>query len=120
MILCCLWLLPTLISCQSKEERALQDLKELRTEIKEHSAQYTMDDWQKVADDFSALCARLDELELSAAEQKEMNQVKGEIVGYAAQSACQNAAGLLQDVSDQISSFSDGLLNALKPSEPQE
>jgi hypothetical protein len=56
-------------------------LESLRTELKEHSQDYTMEDWEKSFDRFNEICERLDSLNLSRDERAKVNKMKGEIAG---------------------------------------
>ena len=50
----------TLLGCNSKPD-AVRELMELRTENKEHSAEYTSQDWEAAIKKFSEICKKVDE-----------------------------------------------------------
>jgi uncharacterized Zn finger protein len=91
----------------------MNDLESLRTELKEHSQEYTMEDWENTLDQFNEICERLDSLNLSSEEQTKVNKLKGEIAGYALKSAGKMAGEAIENISEGISSFTEGLMDSL-------
>ncbi len=103
----------TLLGCNSKPD-AVRELMELRTEIKEHSAEYTPQDWEAAIKKFSEICKKVDETPLTDEERLEADRIKGEIAGYAASVAAQEVASGLQSITEEIGAFAEGFNNAFQ------
>ena len=97
----------TLVACESKR-KVMHDLQELRTEIKEHSAEYTEAEWKDAYNRYMELCQKCDEIELTREEQREINKVKGEIAGYAATTFTQKIIDEFCNLDEKIESFTKG------------
>jgi PBP1b-binding outer membrane lipoprotein LpoB len=106
-------LLALLLTACSPKSQAINDLESLRTELKEHSQDYTMEDWEKSFDRFNEICERLDSLDLSRDERAKVNKMKGEIAGYAMKSAGKMAGEAIENISEGITSFTEGLMDSL-------
>lgn len=97
----------TLVACDSKR-RIMHDLQELRTEIKEHSAEYTEAEWRDAYNKYIELCQKCDEIKLTREEQREINKIKGEIAGYAATTFTQKIIDEFSNLDEKIESFAKG------------
>jgi PBP1b-binding outer membrane lipoprotein LpoB len=106
-------LLTLLLSACSPKSQTINELESLRTELKEHSEDYTMEDWEKSFNRFNEICERLDSMDLSREEQTKVNKLKGEIAGYALKSAGKMAGEAIENISEGISSFTEGLMDSL-------
>jgi PBP1b-binding outer membrane lipoprotein LpoB len=106
-------LLTLLLSACSPKSQTINELESLRTELKEHSEDYTMEDWEKSFNRFNEICERLDSMDLSREEQTKVNKLKGEIAGYALKSAGKIAGEAIENISEGISSFTEGLMDSL-------
>ena len=95
----------TFVACDSKR-RVMHDLQELRTEIKEHSAEYTEAEWRDAYDRYMDICERLDGMDFTEEERMEINKIEGEIAGYAATVFAQGVVDEIQTISDEINDFS--------------
>ena len=97
----------TLVACDSKR-RVMHDLQELRTEIKEHSAEYTEAEWRDAYNRYIELCQKCDKIKLTREELREINKIKGEIAGYAATTFTQKVVDEFSNLGEKIESFTKG------------
>lgn len=95
----------------------MYELLEFRTEVKDHSADYSPEDWEKAMDKYMTICQELDEMQFTTEERLEIEKIKGEIAGYAATVAAQEVTDEIQNIADEIESFANGFSNTFK--EPQ-
>lgn len=102
-----------LIGCESKQD-VVCELLEFRTEIKEHSSEYSQADWENAIDKYTNLCQKLDEMPFTDEERMEIEKVKGEIAGYAATAAMQEVSDKVQTIAKEIESFAEGFNNTFK------
>lgn len=100
-------------SCESKHN-AVYDLLIFRTEIKNHSSEYTQSDWENAFEEYSDICQRLDDMPLSHEERVEIQKIKGEIAGYAATVAAQKTSDRIRAISEEINSFANGFSNTFQ------
>lgn len=96
-----------LISCESKPN-AVYELLTFRTEVKEHCAEYTPEDWDSALNRYYEICQRLDEMPLTDEERYEIDKIKGEIAGYAATVAVEDAADEIINAVNEVGSFVEG------------
>ena len=99
--------------CQSKPN-AVFELLELRTEIKEHCAEYSSEEWEDVFDEYTTICQELDEMQFSDDERIEIDKIKGEIAGYAATVATQEVSDEIKNIANEIESFAEGFSNTFQ------
>ena len=70
-----------LVACDSKKD-AVQDLLIFYAEIKEHGADYNVGDWLDASDNYTSICERLDEMQLSTKEKLALSKIQFEIELY--------------------------------------
>lgn len=99
-----------LSACNDKCD-AVRDLLVLRTDIKNNSHSYTVDDWQNALDRYSEICERLSEIPFNREERLDIDKVKGEIAGYAATSVSQQVVDMAESISEEVGTFANGFEN---------
>lgn len=114
-MLCVLIMLFSL-SCR-EQNNPIYELVLLRDEIKVNSVDYSNDDWQNVADKYTDICSRINDMPLSQEELLEIDKIKGEIVGYMAKNACQDFFDDMNRISEEMSSFIDGFVESFNSQE---
>lgn len=80
-----------LSSCNSKKG-VIDDLRNLRTEIREHGDEYTQEDWDSVDNELADIHEKLEEYELTSREIQLVEDLDAEIAAYQVR---YNAGGLV-------------------------
>ena len=94
-------------NCESKSN-TVYELLAFRTEIKDHCSEYTQSDWENAIEKYKNLCHELDNMSFTEEERIEIDKIKGEIAGYAANVAVQEVSDKVHDIVDEIGSFAEG------------
>lgn len=102
-----------LFSCESKQNSVFE-LLEFRTEVKNHSSEYSLEEWENALDKYTTICQRVDEMQLTCEERLEIDKIKGEIAGYAATVAAQEVSNEVKTIASEIESFVEGFSNTFK------
>lgn len=102
-----------LCGCESKSN-AVNELLVFRTEIKEHCAEYSPDEWEDAIERYTSICQELDEMQFTKEERQEIDKIKGEIAGYAATVATQEITDEVKTITDEIKSFAEGFGNTFQ------
>lgn len=102
-----------LVACQT-ESNAVYDLLMLRTEIEANHSQYTQAEWEDVIARYNDICVRLDEMPLTKEERMEVEKIKGEIAGYTANIIINDTVNKVQNIIDEVVSFSEGFLETFQ------
>lgn len=100
-------------SCDTKQNYVFE-LLEFRTEIKEHCAEYSLDEWEDAIERYTSICQKLDEMQFTKEERLEIDKIKGEIAGYAATIASQEITDEVKTITDEIESFVEGFGNTFQ------
>ena len=107
-ILCLCTLLP-LTSCTTSRTSAMDDLRDLRNEIRDNGIDYTLSDWNKAANKYGKIQNKLAKHSYSNEEQREIGVLKGECMSYFAKSITTNVAGKMSNVGSQLKGLLEGL-----------
>lgn len=106
LIIIALCLLPIVLnSCDAKKE-AIEDLRNLRTEIRLHGEEYDKEDWVCAENDLSLIHERLEEYELTPSEEKLVSNIDSEIHQYKVR---YNPEYLLGDIATNVAGVIDEL-----------
>lgn len=95
----------SLTSCYGKKD-AIDDLRNLRTEIREHGEEYTQEDWEDVDNEFSKIHERLEEYELTTREMRLVDDLDAEIAAYQVR---YNAGGLVGSLIGGVAKIIDDI-----------
>lgn len=100
-----------LASCATKE-RAMTRLENFSVELRYHSTEYGLDDWEKAAKKFVKIRKDISkhELEYTAEQKKHIGELEGECVGYMANGAKDKVVG----IGSEIGGILRGILDSLK------
>lgn len=111
-ILCLALLLCT--SCATVSKRgAMRDLRQFTTELETNGAQYSANDWIKAKNDYDEINNNLKRYEYTAQEKEEINQLKGQCVGYFAKSVVENVTNKVTDAVNTGVNVIKGIKKAL-------
>ena len=102
-----------LVACQT-ESNAVYDLLMLRTEIEANHSQYIQSEWEDAIARYNEICGRLDEMSLTKEERMEVEKIKGEIAGYTANIIINDTVNKVQNIIDEVVSFSEGFLETFQ------
>ena len=114
VFLTCL-LAAALTSCHTGKEAALNDLRQLTEQIEQNAADYDLDDWRRVQKKYERIDHRLSNHDYSAAQSREIGQLKGRSLGAIAKGLLSRAGNRFIDAVNQIQSIVDGIQRALEP-----
>ena len=92
-----------LTSCNGKKQ-AIDDLRELRTEIRVHGEEYDSDDWENTKEEIAQIHERLEDYELTAKEEELVEKIDSEISMYMLR---YNTKGVLGEVANALSGMID-------------
>lgn len=107
-ILClCAFLVTT--SCSTSRTAAIDDLRELRNDIRDNGTDYTLHDWNKAANKYGKIQNKLARHSYSNYEQQEIGELKGECMSYFARSVATNVAGKMSKVGSHLRGILEGL-----------
>ncbi len=109
LCLCALCMLP---SCQSSRMAAVEDLRDLRNDIRDEGIDYGILDWRHAIKKYKKIEKRLAKHNYTDEEQKEIGELKGECYSYFAKSVAGNVAGKVANVSNQLKGIVDGMKKA--------
>ena len=102
-----------LVACKT-ESNAVYDLLMLRTAIEANHSQYTQSEWEDAITRYNEICVRLDEMPLTKEERMEVEKIKGEIAGYTANIIINDTVNKVQNIIDEVVSFSEGFLETFQ------
>lgn len=104
-----------LYSCSNgSNQNPVYELLKFRTEIKNHSASYSSEEWENAIDEYATICQELDKMQFTKEELLEIDKIKGEIAGYAATVATQKVSDEVKSIASEIESFAKGFSNTFK------
>lgn len=95
------------LGCSSRKD-AIADLSDFRKEVKEHSSEWDENQWNEAFSRLDEIDERLQEMQLSDSQRKEVIKIKVEIIGYIATVAAHEATDGLKNLADDMESFADG------------
>lgn len=98
----------SLTSCNSKKG-VIDDLRNLRTEIREHGEEYSQKDWDDVNNEFAEIHERLEEYELNSREIQLVDDLDAEIATYQVR---YNAGGLVDSFIGGVAKIIDDIAGA--------
>lgn len=108
LCLCCL-----LCSCATKQG-AVRQLESFSKELRDHSVDYSINDWEKAADKFGKIRQRISKHEYTPSERREIGKLEGQCVRYVVKGAKEGLTnGLfgigseLRGILDELSGFAD-------------
>lgn len=104
----------SLVACQT-ESNTIYDLITLRADIENNHSRYTQSDWEDTIATYNEICRRLDEIPLTKEERMEVEKIKGEIAGYIANIIVNDTKDKVQNIIDEVVSFSKGFLETIHP-----
>lgn len=96
-------------SCTTSRTAAIDDLRDLRNEIRDNGTDYTLHDWNKAANKYGKIQNKLARHTYSNREQEEIGELKGECMSYFAKSVATNFAGSMSRVGSHLKGLLEGL-----------
>lgn len=100
-------------SCATKE-KALSQLRELSSEIQYNGVDYTVNDWQNVAEKYWKLNKKVAKYKLTAEESREVGELNGKCLGYFVSGVGANVLGRVGNAAKGISGLLEGLKESLQ------
>ena len=104
-----------LSSCHTGKEAALQELRNLTTEIEGNATSYNFNEWIKVQKKYQKIDSRIAKYDYSQAESHEIGELKGQCLGYFAKGVLGKASNKVIDAANQIQGIIDGVQKVLTP-----
>ena len=104
-----------LSSCHTGREAALQDLRNLTTEIEANAPSYNFKEWVKEQKKYEKIDRRLSKYDYSQAESHEIGELKGQCLGYIAKGVLGKASNKIIYAANQIQGIIDGVQKVLTP-----
>lgn len=95
-----------LTSCNGKKQ-AIDDLREIRTEIRVHGEEYNSEDWKGAQEEIAQIHERLEVYELTTKEEELVEKIDSEISMYMLR---YNTKGMLGNVAYAISGMIDDVV----------
>lgn len=104
-----------LMSCVSSKQSAINDMRALTEEIGENAMTYNFRDWQKKQRQFHKIDQKLEKYTYTDEEQHEINEMKGECLGYFAKGVLGKASNKITETANQLQDIIDGIQKVLLP-----
>lgn len=104
-----------LMSCATGKRSALNDMRDLTQEISENAMTYNFKDWQKKQREFHKIDQRMQKHTYTPEEQHEINEMKGECLGYFAKGVLGKATNKITQTANQLQEIVDGIQKVLLP-----
>lgn len=100
-------ILSLVCSC-NHEESVLSEYRELAKELKTHSSEYSVEDWEEISERFAKIEKRAEKCEFSPKEKKSLNKLRGQCAGYLIKGATKQAAGQMEEAIEQFGDIMEG------------
>lgn len=100
-------------SCATKE-KALSQLRDLSSEIQYNGVNYTVNDWQNVAEKYWKLNKKVAKYKLTAEESREVGELNGKCLGYFVSGVGANVLGRVGNAAKGINGLLEGLKESLQ------
>lgn len=100
-------------SCATKE-KALSQLRDLSSEIQYNGVNYTVGEWQNVAEKYWKLNKKVAKYKLTAEESREVGELNGKCLGYFVSGVGANVLGRVGNAAKGINGLLEGLKESLQ------
>lgn len=100
-------------SCSPKTT-AINNLRSLTYDIRDHGAEYTVRDWKEVKERFDKLSNKLNTYDLTREENDEIGRLKGQCVSYFAKGVFENVSTKVVNTAAQAKGIIEGIKEGLK------
>ena len=112
-----LWVLAALLmlaSCSTKRS-AIDELESFSYELRDHSADYTVDEWKEAGEKFVKIRKNISkhELEYTPEEKTRIGKLEGKCAGYMARGMKQGFFDKLKAFGNELKGIITGILNAV-------
>lgn len=104
----------TLTSCSTKM-RAINQLEDLSTELREHSRYYNARDWEWAGERFVEIRKKISEHEFdyTPEQKRRIGQLEGECAGYMAKGVKEGIFDKIKGIGNEINGIIQGILHSI-------
>ena len=115
LILCGVMVL-TMTACSTKQS-ALNQLEDFSYELRDHSRDYDIDDWERAGKKFVKIREKISkhEFDYTAAEKSKIGRLEANCVKYMAKGAKDGVFDKLKNIGSEIKGVIQGIMDALDP-----
>ena len=115
LILCGAMVL-TMTACSTKQS-ALNQLEDFSYELRDHSRDYDIDDWERAGKKFVKIREKISkhEFDYTAAEKSKIGRLEANCVKYMAKGAKDGVFDKLKNIGSEIKGVIQGIMDALDP-----
>ena len=115
LILCGVMVL-TMTACSTKQS-ALNQLEDFSYELRDHSRDYDIDDWERAGKKFVKIREKINkhEFDYTAAEKSKIGRLEADCVKYMAKGAKDGVFDKLKNIGSEIKGVIQGIMDALDP-----
>ena len=103
-----------LVSCQSREERTISDLRSIAEKIENKSDVMTTEDWSKLEKEFEAVIEKAKDCEFTDEQLKEIGRLEAKITVEITKQAGKNLGKGLKDLFNMGKGLIEGISDELK------
>ena len=102
-----------LVSCSTKQ-RAIDQLESFSYELRDHSANYTIDEWEEAGEKFVKIRKNISkhELDYTPEEKARIGKLEGKCAGYMARGAKDNVTDRLRGFINELKGILQGVTDA--------
>ncbi|MBP5322938.1 MAG: hypothetical protein J6Y84_03990 [Bacteroidaceae bacterium] len=100
----------TTASASTPKEKCVKKLEKLTQEMKKNNADYTDEDWNRVAEEYEAISKEMEEYEYTDEELRKIGVLKGRFYNIVAKKSVSKGAAELNTLIQQLGGFLQGFL----------
>lgn len=117
----CFILLTSLIlcSCKSKEEKAIDRLKELTEKIEKNSSNWDMEQWSEALGELEKMQSELNGCNFTEEQLKELGQVEGQLTTIMIQGGGAALGNSVESYLNEANSFMEGFQDGIQESKEE-
>lgn len=104
----------SLVSCSTKQH-AINQLENFSYELRDHSANYDVDDWKYAAEKFVKIRKSISkhEFEYTSEEKAKIGKLEGQCAGYMGKGVKEGVFDKVKGIGNEIKGILKGILNAI-------
>ncbi len=110
LLLICALTLMLLASCSSKEERVINNLKNLSERVEKHAQDFDLKEWEEVAKEYNDLHEQAADCDFTKEELVELSRVEGKLTVAISKGASKS---LIENGEDIVKGFVEGISEGL-------
>lgn len=104
-----------LMSCSTGKQAAINDLRNLTTEIETNASSYNFRQWLQEQQKYRNIDAKLAKYEYTDEENREIGELKGQCLAYFAKGVLGKATNKITDAANQLQGIVNGIQKVLVP-----